>query len=80
VAAGTSEDGFAPEPTRLGNAVVALTRYYCADSNRDGKIDLTELTRLMEIYNTRNGTLRTGLYHAIRSGEAASEDGFHPGP
>ena len=53
-----------------------LTSYHSADSNRDGKIDLTEITRVIELYNTTAGTVRTGEYHA----EVGTEDGFQSGP
>jgi hypothetical protein len=65
--AGT-EDGFAP-----GTGM--LTSCHSADSDGDGRISLTELTRVIELYNTRSGTTRTGDYH----GEAGTEDGFAPG-
>jgi hypothetical protein len=71
-----SEDGFAPDPTRTGSAVVTLTSYHSADSDRNGKISLLELTRVIELYNTRSGTSRTGGYHIL----AGTEDGFAPGP
>ena len=72
----TSEDGFATDIARLGTAVVTLARYHSADTTRDGKLSLTELTRVIELYNTRSGTTRTGAYHA----QAGTEDGFAPGP
>ena len=75
-AAGPTEDGFAPDPTRVGSAAVTLSPYHHADSNRDGKIGLIELTRVIELYNTRSGTTRTGAYHV----QAGTEDGFAPGP
>ena len=71
-----TEDGYALEPTRASSVVVTLTRYHSADSNRDGKLDLFELTRVIELYNHRSGTVRTGAYHA----QAGTEDGFAPGP
>lgn len=70
------EDGFAPEPARVGTATVTLTKYHAGDSNRDGKFSLLELTRVIELYNYRSGTTRTGEYHV----EAGTEDGFAPGP
>ena len=76
VATTTTEDGFVSDPARVSAAVVTLTRYHSADSNRDGKISLTELTRVIELYNYRSGTTRTGQYK-IHPG---SEDGFAPGP
>jgi hypothetical protein len=42
----------------------------------DGKISLGELLRVIELYNYRSGTLRTGRYHV----EVDTEDGFAPGP
>lgn len=71
-----SEDGFAPEPTRAAATVVSLTAYHAADSGRDGKISLFELTRVIELFNTRAGSQRTGQYHV----QAGTEDGFAPGP
>ena len=76
VAVTTSEDGFAPEPTRSGGAVVTLTNYHSADTNRDGRFSLLELTRVIELYNVRSGSVRTGAYRVL----AGSEDGFSPGP
>jgi uncharacterized delta-60 repeat protein len=74
------EDGFNPEPNRLGSTVVALAKHHTADTDRNGRLNLLELTRVIELYNTRAGTTRTGAYHARREGEPASEDGFNPGP
>lgn len=74
VAVVSSEDGFVAEPTRAGSAVVTLANYHSADTNRDGR--LVELTRLIELFNTRLGTTRTGAYRVL----AGSEDGFAPVP
>lgn len=71
-----TEDGFNVDSVTANGATVTLTRYHSADTNRDGKITLTELTRLIELYNTRSGSVRTGAYHA----ESGTEDGFAPGP
>jgi hypothetical protein len=75
-----TEDGFAPDPARTGAAVVTLTAYHSADTARgatvrDARIDLVELTRVIELYNTRSGTVRTGAYHVL----LGTEDGFEPG-
>ncbi len=77
------EDGFAGEPARAPGAAVVLTRYHSADTRGavtgtvpDGAIDLFELTRVIELYNTRAGTVRTGRYHV----QAGTEDGFAGGP
>ncbi len=50
--------------------------YHSADSNRDGTLNLFELTRVIELYNYRIGTTRTGAYHL----QAGTEDGYTPGP
>ncbi len=71
-----SEDGFTPESTRTASTVVTLASWHSADSNHDGKIGLVELTRLIELYNYRSGTIRTGEYHL----QADTEDGFASGP
>jgi hypothetical protein len=70
----SSEDGFAPDPLATVNQT--LTRYHSADSNGNGAISLLELTRVIELYNYRSGTVRTGEYHV----HPGSEDGFNPGP
>ncbi len=69
-AATTTEDGYEP------GAGAITGSYHSADENHDGKIDLGELTRVIELYNTRSGTTRTGLYHQ----ENGTEDGYAPGP
>ncbi len=71
-----TEDGFASEPTRASSATVTLTRNHSADSDHNGKLSLLELTRVIELYNTRSGTIRTGAYHV----QAGTEDGYAPGP
>jgi hypothetical protein len=76
VAAAATEDGFEPAPARLASAVVTLTRYHSGDSNRDGKLALLELTRVIELYNYRVGGVRTGQYKV----KFGTEDGFDPGP
>lgn len=65
--AGT-EDGFTIGPG-------AVTTPHAADSNRDGRIDIVELTRVIELYNFMNGSVRTGSYRAA----VGTEDGFAPG-
>ena len=63
VATTATEDGFASDPFTARSATVPLPRYHSADTartaTRDGKIDLIELTRLIELYNTRVGTANT---------------------
>lgn len=73
------EDGFNPAPDRTVGAVAKLAGYHSADEDHDGKISLLELTRVIELFNYRTGTVRTGQYHFASAGEV-SEDGFNPGP
>jgi hypothetical protein len=71
-AAGTNYQTLAkPDPLVLSSASM-----HSADSNRDGRLSLLELTRVIELYNYRSGTTRTGQYKAL----AGTEDGFAPGP
>ena len=76
LAAGESEDGFNPEPMRAAAVVVTLNRHHAADTDHDGKLSLMELTRVIELYNFRSGTMRTGDYRE----SDGTEDGFAPGP
>jgi hypothetical protein len=71
-----TEDGFAPDLVTDSNATVSLPYYHSADTNHDGRINLLELTRVIELYNHRSGTTRTGEYHI----QAGTEDGYAPGP
>jgi len=64
----TTADGFAP-------GAGTRSRYHSADTNRDGLIGLTELLRAIELYNTMDGTTRTGAYHI----DPTTEDGYAPG-
>lgn len=73
VQAGT-EDGFGIDATRDGHT--ELSAYHSADMNHDGNIDYNELGRVIQFYNYRAGTVRTGEYHAL----AGTEDGFAAGP
>ncbi len=50
-------------------------RLHSSDTSGDGRIDLSELLRVIELYNTRSGTTRTGAYHP----DATTADGFAPG-
>jgi hypothetical protein len=64
-----TEDGFLP-------AAGPIVGHHSADTNEDGRIDLSELTRVIELYNTREGTTRTGEYHRSLD----TDDGFSTGP
>jgi hypothetical protein len=53
-----------------------LTFYHSADEAQSGSLNLSDLTRVIELYNTRAGSLRTGCYRT----DPTSEDGFKPDP
>jgi hypothetical protein len=71
-----TEDGFAPDADRAVGVDIVLPKVHSADTSRDGRISLFELTRVIELFNTRAGSVRTGAYHV----QAGTEDGFAPGP
>ena len=73
------EDGFSPDPERLKSAVVALAGYHSADPTFSGQLDLKSLTRVIQLYNYRSGSVRTGQYR-VQSGTEVTEDGFASGP
>jgi hypothetical protein len=54
------------------SAPAVLTIAHNADVDRDLHIGLIELTRVIELYNTRLNTVRTGRYKVL----AGTEDGF----
>jgi len=74
--AGTSYQTLAKPDPLVVKMLTLSGAYHSADSNRDRRIDLLELTRVIELYNYRIGTVRTGAYHL----KAGTEDGFAPGP
>lgn len=76
VASVATEDGFFPDAGRPNTAVETLPRYHSADVSRDGKLSLLELTRVIELYNYRSGSTRTGQYRS----QTGTEDGFAAGP
>ena len=61
-----------PDPLNVS----AGPTHHSADTNQDRQLSLLELTRVIELYATRYGTVRSGGY----SVQAASEDGFAPAP
>jgi alpha-tubulin suppressor-like RCC1 family protein len=75
VLAGT-EDGFSGDATVTNTAARTLGAYHTADSDQNGNLSIVELTRVIELYNFRIGTVRTGEYHV----ESGTEDGYRPGP
>ena len=66
-----SVDGFAPNAEAIAGTP---TQFHSADMDRDGMIALGELLRVIELYNTRSGTTRTGRYRV----QFDSADGFAP--
>ena len=74
LSAGTT-DGFGSDTSSDGAEPPSLSRYHSADYNRDGKLGLSELLRVIELYNTRSGTTRTGAYRI----DSTAVDGFAPG-
>jgi hypothetical protein len=77
VVSASSVDGYAPDSGVTAGPIP--TTPHTADLNRDGRLSLPELTRVIELFNTRAGTARTGAYHAAAT-PTATEDGFAPGP
>jgi hypothetical protein len=70
-----TEDGFMTTPQRAAGTEVSISPYHSADSDRDGRIGLLELTRVIELYNYRSAGARTGQYRV----QVGTEDGFAPG-
>ncbi|GAB5562559.1 MAG: hypothetical protein SynsKO_42060 [Synoicihabitans sp.] len=70
-----SVDGFAPDATQLTSHENLLARHHMADTDRNGHLGLSELLRVIELYNTREGTTRTGAYRKATD----TVDGFEPG-
>jgi hypothetical protein len=70
-----SSDGFAPDATSGSGEPTTLTQFHSADSDRNGLLSLSELLRVIELYNFREGTTRTGRYYV----SPGSVDGFAPG-
>jgi hypothetical protein len=59
-------------PAKPDPLVARALTFHSADIDRDSRLSLLELTRVIELYNTRTGTVRTGKYK-VKSG---TEDGF----
>jgi len=75
VALAATEDGFALDPAR-GDVPASLLRFHHADTDRDARLGLGELTRIIQLYNHRAAAVRTGQYRSA----PGTEDGFAPGP
>lgn len=74
----TSEDTpdrYATAPDIPRDEPVDMPDFHSADVNQDARISLPELLRVIELYNVRSGTSRTGAYRL----SPGSYDGFAPG-
>ena len=71
-----TEDGFATDSATPAGASANLSRYHTADMDQNAQLSLGELLRVIELYNTRFGSTRSGEYHA----DPTSTDGFASGP
>lgn len=69
-AAGALQAVATPDPL----VVSAAATFHSADSNQDFRLNLSELLRVIELYNTRSGTTRTGAYRT----DDSTVDGFAP--
>lgn len=73
---GDQADGISPDISKDEKHMALFPRYYSADSDRDGAVSLAELLRVIELYNTRTGTQRTGRFIL----DDSTSDGFAPNP
>ena len=73
VSTGSGAAQFLADPDPL----VLRAPRHSADTNGDFRMSLTELTRVIELFNTRQAGARTGAYTVAT---AASEDGFTADP
>jgi len=71
-----SNDGYGTDSVTAPNTASQLTRHHSADTDENAELNLSELLRVIEIYNYRDGTRRTGHYHE----DSKTEDGFESGP
>jgi hypothetical protein len=71
-----SVDGFASDPDTANGASSSGSRFHTADTDQNVQFSLGELLRVIELYNNRAGSSRTGEYHT----DPISTDGFSPGP
>lgn len=68
-------EGFTSDRDRSAQDPAIYDRYHASDVNRDGMIDLSELLRVIAIYNVREGTQRIGRFHY----DPDQDDGISPG-
>jgi hypothetical protein len=65
-------DGFASDSSAEDSH--SIQRVHSADLDGDGRMSLSELLRVIELYNSRSGTTRTGAYRR----STGTVDGFDP--
>lgn len=77
-----ANSGYVSDPTRAATDPISIDplHVHSADANRDGVIDLGELMQVLELYNYRAGTTRTGEYHWQVDETAPGTDRYAPGP
>jgi hypothetical protein len=68
-------DGYESDAQTPSTGPAFLERFHSADTDRNGHFSLQELLRVIELYNFRSGTTRTGAYHRATD----TIDGFAPG-
>jgi hypothetical protein len=69
-----TEDKFTTDPTRPSGSNWLPGLFHSADTSKDGRLGLSELLRVIEHYNTRDGTVRAGGYEP----KNGTIDGFAP--
>ena len=74
-----SGSGFAPDPS-VAAGVVDPLHIHSADTNANGAIDLPELLQVIDLYNYRVGTERTGSYHWQADETGTGSDRYAPSP
>lgn len=62
--------------TSPARPLTLLPEFHSIDTDHNHRIGLLELTRIIQFYNYRVGTVRTGTYRTL----AGTEDGFTLGP
>ncbi|MCX6715765.1 MAG: peptidoglycan-binding domain-containing protein, partial [Candidatus Taylorbacteria bacterium] len=60
-----------------GTVIPTPSSYHSADLNHDWRIDQSELDAVTALYNYRNGTTRTGEYHATAGTYYQGTDGLY---
>jgi hypothetical protein len=68
-------DGYGTDASQPGSVENLLVRPHHADTDRNGHLSLSELLRVIELYNHRTGTTRTGAYRRA----SGTVDGFEAG-